>query len=156
MVIPINRRSYLGSMLLKCLCEDQRRVSITNDSGIYLAVSNFAGNNDREILRGDRNFLKLESEASKKIISKIEADFDTAFYNFIKGAEFAHKKNGWKPSQKRKGIRKHAIIDFCKKYRVNTRKKTIETLFKKYQRHIARPKPVQTKGLEKFGQELSF
>ena len=154
--VAIDRRSTMGATILRNLSPDSRRVSRTNASGFYIKVSNFAGNNYDDTPIGKRQFLKLEQKVFTKLSQGIKSDFEEAIIAFIEGAEFAHRLNGWSPSQKRKGIRKHAILEFCEKHGVNTQKRTLEALFKLYQRHIKRSQGPSIKGFEKYVQVLSF
>ena len=119
-------------------------------------ISNHSGDHDSSIPNGKRYFLKLNPTASNDLAIALKSEFEEALLMFVKGAEYAHKKNGWNPMQKRKGIRKHAILEFCKTNEVNLEKRTLDSLFKMVQRHIKLPKPQQTQGLQRFAELLSY
>ena len=154
--IKVERYTLLGKTILRSLEKDLRFSSRKTTKGIFLKISNHSGDHDSSIPNGKRYFLKLNPTASNDLAIALKSEFEEALLMFVKGAEYAHKKNGWNPMQKRKGIRKHAILEFCKTNEVNLEKRTFDSLFKMVQRHIKLPKPQQTQGLQRFAELLSY
>jgi len=154
--VSVTRHAELGKMILQHLSKDSRRVTKKTEGVFFLKVSNFAGANSADILRGDRHLLRLDKKSQVKIIETLKADFEESLLNYVAGAEFAHKKNGWSPVQKRKGIRKHAINEFCKKNKVNPDKRSFDSLFKMIQRRMTTPRTAKTKALHNIVLAMSF
>lgn len=154
--INVTRHAELGKMILGHLSKDPRRVSKKTEGVFFLKISNYAGNNMPEVPRGDRHLLRLEPASQDKLIDHLKNDFEENLLHYVQGAEFAHKMNGWTPAQKRKGIRKHAINEFCKKNRVSPDKRSFDSLFKMIQRRMNAPKSPKIKGLQNVVLALSF
>lgn len=130
--ISINRHSHYGIKLLS-LIESADKPSFMLDTKYCLKISNFSGDHYSKP-RGHRFFLDLSEANKSKFIDQLKKDFNQCMINYVLGAEFAHKFNGWKPEQKRKGIRVHAITDFCQIHGVSFDDKNLESFVKMIQR----------------------
>lgn len=122
----------------------------------YLQVSNFSGDHYPDTPRGTNKFLGIRPEVIRNIIEVVKMDFDDALVAFVDGAEFAHIVNGWEPNQKRKGIRKKAILEFCNKYQVSPDDRNLQALFKMYQRRKRQSNVPPTRDIRKFSEILSL
>ena len=154
--IKVDRSSIFGKSILRSLEIDHRYATRNTKAKFFLKISNNAGDHYPETPNGKRHFLKLKPSASDDFAQALKSEFEEALLMFVKGAEFAHAKNGWTPSQKRKGIRKSAILSFCEENEVNLEERTFDSLFKMVQRHINLPKHRQTRGLQRFVETLSY
>ena len=134
-VIEVSRTSKMGTIIINSIEKDTRKVRHKTSADYYLKISNYISDHHYNVPDGEKCFLGIKSEMANSIIELIKIDFDNSLISFVEGAEFAHKKNGWEDSQKRKGIRKHAIEKFLLKNQVSFDKKKLETFFKMFQRY---------------------
>ncbi|UOB16591.1 hypothetical protein [Abyssalbus ytuae] len=154
--IEINRSSDIGKIIITSIDKQSKKIKHTNLDDYYLKISNFIGNNYSGSVRGDRHFLFIEESKMNNIMEMIKHHFDYSLINFVDGAEYAHRKNGWEENQKRKGIRKAAIQTFLQKNNVNLGNKSLENFFKMFQRHKNNANNKNSMLLEKYVQTLSF
>jgi hypothetical protein len=154
-VLKLDRYSFFGNVILSSL-EPTELLPQKQLSGIYLQVSNFNADHSPGNPRGHRKFLTISPVRVAKISEMLKDDFDEALIEFVEGAEFAHIYNGWNPTAKRNGIRKLAILKFCEDRGLDTEKRSVEALFKMYQRYIKNKSRMNHKLLRKLGVSMSF
>lgn len=127
-----------------------------HNSQLELLISHHSGDHFKGVPRGKRNFLKINEEKAQKLFQYLEDDFNKKLISFVEGAEFAHRENGWTPDQKRKGIRKKAIFEFCIRFEIFPSKKNMASLVKKCQRHCDQDPFTDNLYSKKMGEVLSF
>lgn len=155
--IPVDRSTYLGKTILRSIEIDSSQATQKKEGNCSLRVSNYAGNNFySQTPMGTRHFLTINPDTMNKIVDLIKMDFDDALISFVRGAEYAHTQNGWLPSQKRRGIRKAAILEFCARYEISPDQRNLESLVKMYQRRKRRARTSSEDGIKKYAQVLSF
>jgi hypothetical protein len=152
--INIDRHSTLGKDIHSALVPSDLPLDIS-ENNFFLKISNYCGNN-YQTPRGDRSFLCLPQKKQKTILEHIQNDFNWSLIHFVKGAEFAHKANGWTPEQKRKGIKSRAIIDFCNNHNVSFDQKNLDSFIKMIQRAQKKPETLIKRKVFKFVQVLSL
>lgn len=153
--IVVDRHTELGRIILQSL-EVSYKKPVPLKGVLHIQVSPFAGNNYNDTPNGRRCFYTIGPKAYRSLSDWLKLDFEEAVFNYSQGAEFAHKVNGWTPDQKRKGIRKRAILEFCKLHGVSPDKRSFDSLFKMVQRRLYRRKNNRTAGLSLFAQGLSY
>lgn len=149
----IDRRSHLGRLILESL--EVADAPTKSKNQLELLISHHSGDHYK-IPRGKRNFLRINPEKASRLFQYFEDDFSKKLISFVEGAEYAHRVNGWTPDQKRKGIRKKAIFEFCIRYNVIPSRKNMSALVKKYQRHTEYEPSDQNNYVKKIGEVLSF
>ena len=154
-LLEIDRFSALGKDIHKALVPALKPETLDCKEGLYLKISNYSGNNYKSP-RGDTNFLTLEETTKHSLIEQIKSDFNSNLINYVEGAEFAHMHNGWTRDQKRRGIRKTAIIQFCEKYKVSFTETNLESFVKMIQRAQKNAETLINSKLKKYNQSLSY
>ena len=155
--IDVQRYSYFGRLILSELeAVPYAKPAAIKEGEIFLRISNHSGNEFRGTPRGATNLLALPELSVKKLQLLLKTDFEDACIIFVNGATFAHTVNGWYPSQKRKGVQKAAIMEFCKVHQVDLEEKSFTALMKMCQRHKNNVLKDQKKTFEKFSQAMSF
>lgn len=154
--VSLDRRSDLGKAVVSGLSVSNRYFKRNKNGGFFLRISNWIGQSYRNCPDATRNFLQLDPLVFKNLHALIRADFEDNLIHYVEGAEYAHLRNGWRPDQKKKGIRKHAILNFCEKYGVDGQKRTLETLFKLVQRHKNSRNKNNFRAYGEFAQTLSY
>ena len=152
--LEIDRHTHFGTKILKSVDKSNQPTQQIAPNQLYLRISNYAGNN-YDTPRGDRNFLTLQPNVANALQHQIKNDFNEALINFVQGAEFAHMQNGWDKSQKRKGIRKAAILKFCNDFNVSFNQKNLESFVKMIQRATKSPTTHVNTTVKKYYQALS-
>lgn len=156
-IISLNRNTSIGASLLKNIETSRRTTLLKRNDVCYLKVSNFAGNNySKTMPQGKRFFLTLKASVANDLNDLLKLDFEEALFSFVQGAEFSHRYNGWHPDQKKKGITKAAVVQFCSKYNMSPDQRRIDSLLKQIFRLKKAGKPSFNRGFEKFAQSLSF
>lgn len=127
--LHIRRNSEFGKLIHRCLKKSNKPAFAREGFTMFLAVSNYAGNNDKNIVPGKYSFLSLQEEEIKEIVSVFDSWFKTCLVHFIDGAVFAHTFNG-----KTKGIVHASITEFMEYYKISNSKTKFDTFVKHYQR----------------------
>lgn len=151
----VDRRSFFGSLIMDSLEVSENPVA-SDDSALHVLISPHSGDHFKGAPRGKRNFLKINPEKANRIFQYLEDDFNKKLISFVQGAEFAHRENGWTPEQKRKGIRKKAIFEFCIRYEIFPNKKNIAAMVKKCQRYGTDDPNAHTSFCKKIGEVVSL
>lgn len=151
--LMVNRDSLFGRAVINSV--EISQFPDTSEENLFLLVSNYTGDH-YNIPRGHRYFLTINNTRKKSIARALQEDFNQNLIAFVSGAEFAHKVNGWDPSQKRKGIRKKAILQFLEFHNVDPDSKTLSSIVKMCQRHFATRVKTKQISLKNIGELVSF
>ena len=127
--LHIKRKGGFGKLIHRSLKKSNRPVFAKEGFTMYIAVSNRAGDHDKNVIPGKYSFLELEEQEINEIISIFEDWFKTCLVHFIDGAVFAHKFNG-----KGKGIIHASITEFMAYYKISDSKTKFDAFVKHYQR----------------------
>lgn len=127
--LHIRRNGEFGKLIHRCLKKSNKPKFVKEGFTMFLAVSNYAGDHDKNIAVGRHSFLELGEEEIKEIISVFDSWFKTCLVHFVDGAVFAHKFNG-----KTKGIVHASIVEFMNYYKISNSKTLFATLVKFYDR----------------------
>lgn len=153
--IEVSRHTLYGKDLHLLLTKRDQTKELETKANLYIKFSDWSGNYN-SAPRGDLYFYDIPEHLKKRLVEIVKDDFDDALLAFVKGAEFAHAHNGWMPDQKRKGIRKKAISEFCLSYNANFTKKDISKFIKMVQRAKINHERFSNKLSKKLYQHLSF
>ena len=134
--LHIKRRSEFGKLIHRCLRKSNKPAFAKKGFTMFIAVSNFAGDHDKEVAVGKYSFLDLGEEEIKEIISVFDSWFKTCLIHFVDGAVFAHKFNG-----KTKGIVHASITEFMEFYKLSDSNTLFASLVKLYQRQKNAQRP---------------
>lgn len=127
--LHIRRTGEFGKLIHRCLKKSNKPAFVKEGFTMYLAVSNFAGDHDKDVPVGKYSFISLEEKEIKEIISVFDSWFKTCLVHFVDGAVFAHTFNG-----KTKGIVHASITQFMNYYKISNSKTKFDTFVKHYYR----------------------
>ena len=135
----VTSKSEFGHYLLKQLRPTNKpyQHSQVKASSFYISVSNYAGNNDPEIIVAHRHFINLPSEAVARIEGKFKAVFKSHLLLYVRGAE----SEGLSASENAR-VRTRAIRNFCEENHVIYTDKNLVAWKKMCQRNKYSPKPL--------------
>lgn len=127
--LHLYRNTALGKFIYRSLRKSNKTSFKEDGITLFIAVSDFAGNNDPLIPCGRNCFLSLSKEETQDIVQIFENLFDVSFLEFVRGAEF-----GYTYTNKRKGIVHKSIIEFMDIYKISPENIKFDALVKRYQR----------------------
>lgn len=134
--LHIKRKGGFGKLIHRSLKKSNRPAFAEKGFTMYIAVSNRAGDQDKNVVAGKYSFLELGKEEISEIIAVFDSWFKTCLVHFVDGAVFAHKFNG-----KSKGIVHASITQFMEYYKISDSKTLFAALVKFYDREKRAERP---------------
>ncbi|WP_416440462.1 hypothetical protein ACH3O9_11305 [Leeuwenhoekiella sp. A16] len=131
----VNLHSDFGAFVLRKLSPARAPAKKDTAVNFYISVSIRAGNNQPDILQGNRHFLKLDKQAMREIEEKFRTVFRTQLSIFVSGAESERESENSR-------IRTRAIRTFCHNNHVIYTDKNLTAWKKMCQRNKKSAKPL--------------
>lgn len=110
----IKRDSAFGAFILRSFSKMDRPLHVKEGFTFFIKVDDHQTTQEKTIVNSRYSFVGLDENSVKEITKVFKAVFEEALFNYVLGAEEVTCKF----VDRKRGIQKEAIQNFCKKYKV--------------------------------------
>lgn len=110
----VKRNSAFGTFILRCLDKKEKVNIVNNQITFFIKVDDYKTSKDSKIVNSKYSFVGLSDEAITDIVKVFKSIFLESLKSYVAGA--VEVTNLY--VDRKRGIQKQAIINFCKKNNV--------------------------------------
>ena len=110
----IKRNSAFGSFILNCLSSREKKNIISDEMTFFIRVNDCQTTQNKRTVNSKFCFVGLSDDSIQEIRKVFKSVFDESLMNYVAGAEDVANLY----VNRERGIRKRAILHFCKKNKV--------------------------------------
>lgn len=110
----IKRDSAFGAFIFRCFSKSEKPVVLDRGFTFFIQFKEHQTAQEANIVNARYSFVDLKPETVKEINKVFKAVFDESLKSYVAGAEEVTRKF----VDRKRGIQKEAIINFCKKNKV--------------------------------------